>query len=319
MTDETAPRGAADPTAAPTPPAPIPPPPPPPAPPPPPPPPAPTAAGWAAPPPPPGAQFGARFGVGPGVPATPPPAGAPGWAPPPPAIPVAATPQWRNLSGLTNAITVFLGLAIAGAVFSIIAFANRISVADDILNGRGDFDLFQRADDADDLVKAAGAIYGLVALVLFVLVVIWTFRAMKNNEALGRAFPRFKPGWGIAGWLIPLANFVIPVLILQDLWRGSDAQTTRGDTTWRSNRGSPLIGWYWAAFLVSNLVRLGGSSTNDDELSRQYFDDIKSQDWRFLAGSVVAIAAAGLGILVFRRIAQRQEDCLRAQQQAWGV
>ncbi len=285
-------------------------------PPPPPPPPAPTTAGWAAPPPPPGAQFGAA----PGVPATAPPVGAPGWAPPPPAIPVAATPQWRSLNGLTNAITVFLGLAIAGAVFSIIAFANRISVADDILERRGNlFDLFQRANDADDLVKAAGAIYAFVALVLFVLVIIWTFRAMKNNEALGRTFPRFKPGWGIAGWLIPLANFVIPVLILQDLWRGSDPQTARSDTTWRSNKGSPLIGWYWATFLVSSLIRIGGTSTNDDEFSRQYFDDIKSQDSRFLAGSVVAIAAAILGILMFRRIAQRQEECLRAQQQAWGV
>jgi hypothetical protein len=214
---------------------------------------------------------------------------------------------------------VFLGLAIAGAVFAIVALANRISVTDDILNDRFSLDIIKRANDADDLVKAASAIYVLIALVLLVLVIIWTFRAMKNNEALGRTMPRFKPGWGIAGWLIPFANLVIPVLILQDLWRGSDAQSPRGDTNWRSNKGSPLIGWYWAAFIISNVIRVGATSRNDTEFTKQYFDDLKSQDSRFLAGSAIAIAAAVLGILMFRRLAARQAACLQAQQQAWGT
>jgi len=251
------------------------------------------------------------------VPTSPPP--VPGWAPPPPPIAVNASQQWRDLRGLTNAITVVLSLAIAGAAFLIIALANRISVTDDILNDRFSFDIVKRANDADDLVKAAGAIYLLVALVLLVLVIIWTFRAMKNNEALGRTMPRFKPGWGIAGWLIPFANLVIPVLILQDLWRGSDPATARGNASWRSNKGSALVGWYWAAFIVSNVVRLGATSNNDSEYTKQYFDDLKSQDSRNLAGSAIAIAAAVLAILMFRRIAQRQQECLESQQRAWGA
>jgi hypothetical protein len=62
-----------------------------------------------------------------------------GWAPPPPAVAVPSGYQWRDLRGLTNAITVFLGLAIASAVFGIVAYANRISVANDILNNSVDF------------------------------------------------------------------------------------------------------------------------------------------------------------------------------------
>jgi hypothetical protein len=224
---------------------------------------------------------------------------------------------WRDLRGLANAITVFLGLAIAASVFAIAAYANRISVADDILHERFDFGILQRADDADNLVKASAAISVLLVVILAVLVIIWTFRAMKNNEALGRTFPRFKPGWGIAGWLIPFANLVIPVLILQDLWRGSDVRSPRGDTSWRSNSGSPLVGWYWTAFIVANLLRFAGTTGNDDQFTRRYYEDLKNQDSRFLAGSVIAIAAAVLAILVFRRITARQEECLRAQQQAW--
>jgi hypothetical protein len=305
MTDET--EASLEPTATPAPPppsgtsaAPPPPPPPPPA----------SQLGWAAPPPPPGS-----LGPAPGAS----PIAAPGWAPPPPTVAVPSAHQWRDLRGLSNAITVLFAVAIAGAVLSIVAFAKRISVTNDILNNRFDFGIVKRANDADDLVKAAGAIYLFIVVVLAVLVIIWTFRAMKNNEALGRTYPRFKPGWGIAGWLIPFANFVIPVLILQDLWRGSDARTPRTATTWRSNNASPLVGWYWTAFLVGSVLRIGTTTRDANAFSRSYYEDLKNQDTRLLAGSVVVIAAAILGILVFRRITARQEECLRAQQQAWVI
>jgi hypothetical protein len=301
--------GPAEPTAAA-----VPPPPPPAAvpPPPPPPPPPPAAAGWAAPPPP-------GPPPGPTAPAPPAPAApaAPGWAAPPPAVPVASGPAWRNLRGLTNAITVILGIEIAVAVFAIVAFGTRISVTDDLLNNRFDFGIIKRANDADDLVGAAIAISVLLALVLVILVIIWTFRAMKNNEALGRAGARFSPGWGIAGWLIPLANLVIPVLILQDLWRGSDASTARGSQYWRSNKGSALVGWYWAALILAG-ARFDSAGTSNEDYTRHYLEDLKQVDSIRLFGSVMAIAAAILGILMFRKIAERQEESLRAQQQAWG-
>jgi ABC-type Fe3+ transport system permease subunit len=229
---------------------------------------------------------------------------------------VATTARWRSLRGLTTAITVFLGLFVATAVFAIVAYGNRISVTNDILDNRFDFGLVGRAQDADDLVSAARSISLLLSLVLLVLIIIWTYRAMKNNEALGRPYPRLKPGWGIAGWLIPFANLVIPVLILQDLWRGSEVSTPRGDPNWRSNGGSALVGWYWGVFLVSNL-RNGSGSTSDENYSRSYFEDIRTSDQIALAGMVASVAAAVLGILVVRRIAERQEACLRAQQQAW--
>ena len=213
----------------------------------------------------------------------------------------------------------FLGLTIAGAVFAVIAFANRISVTKDILDNNVGFGTGQKIDDANSLVGAATAIYVLVVLVLFVLVIIWTFRAMKNNEALGRMSPRFTPGWGIAGWLIPLANFVIPVLILQDLWRGSDVRSPRGDTAWRSNKGSPLIGWYWATFVVGNVIRIGDTPSDDHNGTRSYYEGFRSHDSRVLVGYAIMVATAILAILMFRRIAQRQEECLRSQQQVWGV
>ena len=125
-----------------------------------------------------------------------------------------------------------------------------------------------------------------------------------------------KAGWGIAGWLIPLANAVIPVLILQDLWRGSDVSTSRGDLSWRANKGSALIGWYWGVLLLSVARNgLGRSKAHlgvTDELR-----DLRGHDVIAVIGMLATVAAAVLAIQVVRRIAARQEECLRAQQDAW--
>jgi len=206
----------------------------------------------------------------------------------------------------------------AGAAFAVVAFALRIRALNDLIDGNLNLDTAQRARDADDLVGAATAITGLLILALFVLVIIWTFRAAKNNDALGRQYPRLKPGWAIAGWLIPLANAVIPILVLQDLWRGSERSTPRFDPSWRSNRGSALLGWFWAALIVSQ-IRFGfGTDTahiNDPSELR----DLRGHDVTAIVGMVVTIVAAILAIQVFRKLCDRQEDTLRAQQDAWTV
>jgi hypothetical protein len=236
---------------------------------------------------------------------------------PPPPTPVAA-PQWRTMKGVTNALTVFLGLIAAASVFGIVAFANRISALNDIIGGELTFDSVQRANDADDLVGVAAGILLFLMFVVLVLVIIWTFRAAKNNEALGRFYPRLKPGWAIAGWLIPLVNLVIPVLMLQDLWRGSEVSTPRGDPGWRSNRGSSLIGWYWAAFILSS-ARFGFGRSEAHFGVTQQLRDLRTHDSIAIFGLVMSIVAALLLIQVVRRIADRQEQTLRAQQASWNA
>jgi hypothetical protein len=236
-------------------------------------------------------------------------------APPPPTT--VAAQRWRDLKGLTTALTVFLWLAAAGAVFGVVAYAMRINALNDIINGTLTADTVNRAHDADDVVNAASGILAFIAFVIFVLIIIWSYRAAKNNEALGRPYPRLKPGWAIAGWLIPLANLVLPLLILQDLWRGSEASTRAGDPSWRSNKGSPLIGWYWGVFLLSIFTRSGLGRSSAHLAVTSELRGLRTHDSIAVFGMVVTIAAAILAIQVVRRIASRQDECLRAQQAAW--
>jgi hypothetical protein len=164
-------------------------------------------------------------------------------------------------------------------------------------------DLRQRARTADDLVGAAAGLMALCSLVIFVLLVIWMWRVAKNAELLGRTNPRFGPGWTIGGWFIPLANLVIPVLVMQDLWRGSNPAVVRDDPGWRRAAGSALVGWWWATYLLAS-ARFGGgqdADTIDDLETVRAFDVVAA------IGMVAAIAAAILLIGVVRRITRRQE------------
>ena len=248
-----------------------------------------------------------------------PPTAASGAIPPPPpstvpAIPpgyAAVVPVWRSLRGLKTALTWLYVLAGIGAAVSVVAYANRLSVINDIEHRSFGSNIVDRANNSDDFVAAANIAVAFLMLAIFVCFVIWMWRAAKNNEALGRPQPRLGPGWAIGGWFIPLAFFVIPVLVAQDLWRGSDSSVPRGDIRWKIGPRSALVGWWWGLFLVSFLR--GSSSSNN--LST--FSDLRTSDTLSLIGRVFFVAAAVLSILVVRRISERQEACLKSQQSAW--
>jgi hypothetical protein len=244
----------------------------------------------------------------------PPPTGYAG-APPGQLAPV-VPPRWRSLQGLTTALTLLFSLAAADAVFGVIAYANRVKFIKDVLDGNVGFNAGQRADNADNLVGAAAGIMALLSIAIFVLIIIWLWRAAKNNEALGRMNPRLGPGWAIGGWFIPFANLVIPILILQDLWRGANPEVARGDPGWRATRGSGLIGWYWATFVLS-LLRAGFGRSSAHINVRSEMRGLRAHDVVAAIGMAFAVAAAVLAVFVVRRLAERQEDCLRAQQAAW--
>jgi hypothetical protein len=224
---------------------------------------------------------------------------------------VAAPPaRWRDLRGLAIALVVVFGVMVCAAVVLAAALANRISVVQDFKAGRFG-DIITRANDADDFVDGAGAFYGITQLVIIVLFIIWQYRAAKNNEALDRRNPRFGPGWSIGAWFIPFANLVIPVMILQDLWRGATPTTPRGDPRWRSVQGSWLIGVWWAALLVS-LLRFGASSADNASL-----DDIERSNTVALVGVVATVIAAVLAAFVVWTLSRRQLDSLRAQRSTY--
>jgi multisubunit Na+/H+ antiporter MnhC subunit len=257
----------------------------------------------------------------PQIPSPPPPAPPPGYyaegstAPSPPGgAPSAAyapPARWRSLRGLTTALTWLFSAHIALTAVLIIGVFNHMRVLGDKEIGGLVLDT-DAVNDANSLPAAMILLSGLVGLATFVLLIIWLYRAAKNNEALGRQNPRLGPGWAIGGWFIPIAWWVIPFIILDDVWRGSDPSIPRGDPNWRrSSTMGAIWGWLVTAviFTIPSAIASSTGDVRADEPEKVRRDDILR-----IIGAVGAIVAAALAIVVTRRIAARQEECLRAQQ-----
>jgi hypothetical protein len=212
------------------------------------------------------------------------------------------------LRGLTTALTVLFWALAGSALLCLIALFNQRSVADDVAHGNV-VDALSRLRHADSGVRGTTGFMGLVVIAIVVVFIIWFWRAAKNNELFGRRNARFTPGWSIGSWFIPLANLVIPVLIAQDLWRGSDQSAPPGDPTWRSRRGSAVVGWWWAGFLVSS----SGRYVHPDAYAvhAPTLSSFHAANAVLIAGMIVTIPAAVLAIRFVRQLASRQESFWR--------
>ena len=211
------------------------------------------------------------------------------------------------LGGLL-ALQGLLAVAVAGSEVHRLAVIS--GVERDLVSGA----VLDRVRDAEGLTRGLVMGVGFVMLPTVAAFIVWLWRAAKNNEALGRDHPRLGAQWAVAGWFVPLAGLVLPVLVTQDLWRGSNVEIGRGDMRWRIAPRSLLIGWWWGCWLFGSLVvvRIFGKTAPGATVSAVRVNAIGG-----LAEGIVLAVAAVLAMMVVHRVANRQMSTLEVQQTVW--
>ena len=209
--------------------------------------------------------------------------------------------RWREPRAIARAVTLLFGVVGVAALFRAGTLANRLVV----LDGSTQDGFWSRAGAADSLVTAADIVFVLALVALAPCFIVWCWRAAKNQQALGRAPERLGSGWAVGGWFIPLANFVIPVLVVQDLWRGSDVAIASGDPRWRIAERSWLVGWWWGLFLVPLFIGFGA----DAQDSTTELSTLRGQNLLAFVAMLAVFVATVLGVLVVRRLDERQAAC----------
>ena len=228
-------------------------------------------------------------------PGMPPPPGT-GWTP----VPAGSlTPQrFRSIKGLSLALMwVLIGVAVA-SVGSAIALAVRLDAVDRFRGG--DFSALQDVRDGDDAVSTASTILVLLSIAVFVLIIIFLFRAVKNTELWNTVRERWTPGWAIGGWFIPIANLVIPFLVVRETWhRSNPAAVSGGD-----RRASTVLIWGWWLLFVVGYIAIQIDPGDDPPT----IDQIRVRDGFGIGGCVLLAASSVFMILVVRRLAKWQHE-----------
>jgi hypothetical protein len=99
---------------------------------------------------------------------------------------------------------------------------------------------------------------GLLAAALFVI--LWSVRARNNAEVLSPRPHRLDAGWALAGWFVPLANAVVPVIVVADLVRacGGASGESRSVAFW-------WAGWIGGSLAMSTWLVVEAVSTSSSD------------------------------------------------------
>ena len=147
----------------------------------------------------------------------------------------------------------------------------------------------------------------LVYLPTVVLFLMWMHRTTKNLRPLGSHGQRFSPAWAVGWWFVPIMWFFRPYQVMAEIWRGSNPDLMPG-VEWKNGAASPLLGWWWLLWLVSNLLGFaGGYSFGFSGAFDSNVIPTSSELQVDILLSALTIAAGVLAIVLILQTTRRQE------------
>jgi hypothetical protein len=151
-----------------------------------------------------------------------------------------------------------------------------------------------------DTVRILAGVNIALTLIAGIAWVTWEYRARTNLPRFSVHNLKWAPGWTIGGWFIPLANLVLPILILNEIDKATAeraASAAESGTGWSERDSGRPIFVLWA--VTWTLHNLAGYSTLGLGSS--------SQTVGLGLGVIVYLAAGVAAALLVLRITNGQE------------
>ncbi len=218
---------------------------------------------------------------------------------------VVAVPEGiRPLEGRARWAVIALVAVIVSDVIAIWSDWLEIDLMNGVLEGEvASIDDLQSNDDRQSIV---GILQFFALVVSAFFFIRWFHAGYVNLRALDQPNLRFRAGWAIGAWFVPILNLWRPKQIANDIWRGSDPDASSfHESAWKDAGIPLLLGLWWAAWIATNVI---GNAVGRAWFGRDTADDIRDAATLDLASSVVDIGAAVLAVLVVRRLTARQAE-----------
>ncbi len=212
------------------------------------------------------------------------------------------------MRGLSIAI---IALTTVAAIATVLTTILTAAVADDArnyLDGELSDDEFRSAIGP---VNAVQLITGVATIAVFVVTVIWMYRIATNVRAYQRD-TLWSPLFSIFGWMLPpFVLYIIPFLVLRELWKASDPTDANDTEGWRRSADNPFI-WAWLVlygiapiflllFSVGSFLDGGLASGSLESLA----DSLDEFGAFAVVSAVVNVAAAVVWIVFVRQLTSR--------------
>jgi hypothetical protein len=209
---------------------------------------------------------------------------------------------------MATAVVVSTIVVAVGTVVASFLTAGLATDAADFLAGSTTQNEFE---DAIAPLNSVQLLVSVATLASGIFTIIWMFRMANNVRAFGRA-TTWSPLFAIFGWFLPpLVLYVIPFLVLRELWKASEPTHVNGSDTWKREPDTPLL---WAWFVLFGLLpavlfavqigsfATGGVPTGDIESVAESLDDFGAIGWMT---AVLNVAAAAVWVTFVRQLTRR--------------
>lgn len=202
-----------------------------------------------------------------------------------------------RIKGLSTAIVIVIAIAGVGSLINGILQTSLRNKAEDYLAGTISESEF---DDSVLSFSAFSAIAGIGLIAGAVLVMVWMYRIAANLRAYGQD-TTWHPLFAIFGWFLPpLVLYIIPTLMLREMWTRSAPPAHAGAVAGETRRENPAL-WVWfAAFGLLPLLTIslqfdsiggGFGETGADAVAKNLVDADPTLTLIAAVGSAIAAAA----------------------------
>jgi hypothetical protein len=88
-----------------------------------------------------------------------------------------------------------------------------------------------------------------------VVFLMWIYSAHANLTLLRVEGQQYSPGWAVGYFFIPFLNLIRPYQVVQEIWKGSDPETSSlSESAWKARPGNSLAPLWWLSWLIYNFT-----------------------------------------------------------------
>lgn len=162
----------------------------------------------------------------------------------------------RGLAGTLQAFMWVLALCVAVVgVVALVARSNFVKYWDAPIGSVEEAEAFDLWQDYENAMAVWFVLAMLAWVVVSIVLIIWMYQAHHASQRISPEPRTWSQGWTIGGWFIPVANLLIPRLVLGEIETIAYGRPSGGSGSTRWVRGSQSgTGWVWWVLMVGGMV-----------------------------------------------------------------
>ncbi len=158
-------------------------------------------------------------------------------------------------------------------------------------------------EDNDRIYLAMIGLQVVVFVATAIAFSFWIYRSHRNLKSLGALALEYTPGWAVGWYFVPIASWVVPYLVMQEIWKNSDP-----DRIGKFSKATSLIVVVWWILFVIRVILGSGLNVAFPSSDHPSIETLITATSFQMAWYAIGAAAAAAAIVVILKIDANQQE-----------